>query len=149
MLGTGIPMAVGARLGAPQRDVVCVTGDGAAGFNIMEMQTAARENLNITVVVFAEGSWTLEEVNELIRYGKTFGTAQGDIRWDVVAQGLGCQGHYVDRLDDLEPALRRSRDYAGPSLVCLRTDHDANLALPPELMSRFFEVYNGPAKPAG
>lgn len=149
MLGTGIPMAIGAKLGAPDRTVVCVTGDGAAGFNIMEMQTAARENLDITVVVFAEGAWTLEEVNELLRYGRTFGTAQGETRWDVVAQGLGCHGEYVDRLGDLEPALRAARDHAGPSLVCLRTDHDANLALPVELMSRFFEVYNGPAKPAG
>src|SRR5262249_31979643 len=38
MLGTGIPSAIGAKLGAPDRDVVCVTGDGAAGFNFMEMQ---------------------------------------------------------------------------------------------------------------
>ena len=43
MLGTGIPSAIGAKLGAPEREVVCVTGDGAAGFNVMEMQTAARE----------------------------------------------------------------------------------------------------------
>lgn len=149
MLGTGIPMAIGAKLGAPERDVVCVTGDGAAGFNIMEMQTAARENLDITVIVFAEGSWTLEEVNELLRYGTTFGTAQGEIRWDIVAQGLGCHGQYVDRIEDLEPALRSAREHAGPSLVCLRTDHDANLALPAELIGRFFEVYQGPAKPAG
>lgn len=148
MLGTGIPLAVGAKLGAPERDVVCVTGDGAAGFNIMEMQTAARENLNITVIVFAEGFWTLEEVNELMRYGTTFGTAQGDIRWDIVAQGLGCQGHYVDQLPDLDTALRSSRSHAGPSLICLRTDHDANLRLPADLMSRFFEVYNGPTEPA-
>ena len=149
MLGTGIPMAIGAKLGAPDRTVVCVTGDGAAGFNMMEMQTAARENLDITVVVFAEGSWTLEEVNELMRYGTTFGTTQGEIRWDIVAQGLGCQGLYVDRLEDLQPALRAARGHAGPSVVCLRTDHDANLAMPAELISRFFEVYSGPAKPGG
>ena len=65
MLGTGIPSAIGAKIGAPERDVVCVTGDGAAGFNIMELQTAAREGVDLTVVVFAEGSWTMEEINEL------------------------------------------------------------------------------------
>ena len=43
MLGTGIPVAIGAKLGDPSREVVCVTGDGAAGFNVMELQTAARE----------------------------------------------------------------------------------------------------------
>ena len=148
MLGTGIPSAIGAKLGAPDREVVCVTGDGAAGFNFMELQTAAREGLDITVIVFAEGSWTMEEVNELQLYGTTFGTAQGEIRWDVVAQGLGCHGEYVERIEDLDGALQRSREHKGPSLVCVRTDHAANLAVPAEMMARFFEVYSGPAKPA-
>ncbi|MBX7430624.1 thiamine pyrophosphate-binding protein [Mycobacterium sp. Y57] len=147
MLGTGIPSAIGAKLGAPDRDVVCVTGDGAAGFNVMELQTAAREGVDITVVVFAEGSWTMEELNELQLYGTTFGTAQGEIRWDTVAQGLGCHGAYVDRIEDLDEALRGARDHKGPSLVCVRSDHAANLAIPAEMTARFFEVYSGPAKP--
>jgi acetolactate synthase-1/2/3 large subunit len=145
MLGTSIPMGVGAKLGAPLREVVCISGDGGAGFNIMEMQSAARENLALTTVVFAEGSWTMEEPNELALYGRTFGTAQGEIRWDLVAEGLGCHGEYVERLDDLDPALRRARDHDGPSLVCVRSDHDANLAVPQELAGRFYEVYAGPA----
>jgi acetolactate synthase-1/2/3 large subunit len=148
MLGTGIPSAIGAKLAAPEREVVCVTGDGAAGFNVMEMQTAAREGLAVTVVVFAEGSWTMEEPNELELYGRTFGTAQGEIRWDVVARGLGCHGEYVERIEQLEPALRRASEHDGPRLICLRTDHDANLAVPPEMLARFFEVYNGPAEAA-
>jgi acetolactate synthase-1/2/3 large subunit len=144
MLGTGIPSAIGAKLGAPDREVVCITGDGAAGFNIMEMQSAARENVALTTIVFAEGSWTMEEPNELALYGKTFGTSQGEIRWDLVAQGLGCHSEYVDRIEDLEPALRRAQAHDGPSLICLRTDHDANLAVPEDMMARFFEVYSGP-----
>jgi acetolactate synthase I/II/III large subunit len=144
MLGTGIPSAIGAKLGVPDREVVCITGDGAAGFNIMEMQSAAREKLAITTIVFAEGSWTMEEPNELALYGKTYGTAQGEIRWDLVAQGLGCHGQYVDRIEDLEPALRRAQEHDGPSLVCLRTDHAANRAVPEDMMARFFEVYSGP-----
>jgi acetolactate synthase-1/2/3 large subunit len=147
MLGTGIPSAIGSKLGAPDRDVVCITGDGAAGFNIMEMQSAAREDVAITTIVFAEGSWTMEEPNELALYGETFGTKQGEIRWDLVATGLGCHGEYVDRIEDLEPALHRARDHAGPSLVCVRSDHDANLAVPDEMVARFFEVYSGPATP--
>lgn len=147
MLGTGIPSAVGAKLGASDRDVVCVTGDGAAGFNFMELQTAAREGLDITVVVFAEGAWTMEELNELQLYGTTFGTAQGEIRWDIVAEGLGCESSYVDRIEDLDPALRAAKEHRGPSVVCIRTDHSANLAVPLEMVGRFFEVYTGPAKP--
>jgi acetolactate synthase-1/2/3 large subunit len=144
MLGTGIPSALGAKLGDPQRDVVCVTGDGAAGFNFMEMQSAAREGLKVTTVVFAEGSWTMEEPNERMRYGRTFGTEMGSIRWDVVGEGLGCEGAYVERLEDLEPALERAKASEGPCVVCLRTDRDANMAVPLNPLLRFGEVYQGP-----
>jgi acetolactate synthase-1/2/3 large subunit len=144
MLGTGIPSAIGAKLSSPDREVVCVTGDGAAGFNFMEMQSAAREGLRLTAIVFAEGSWTMEEPSELATYGRTFGTEMGNVRWDKVAEGLGCHGEYVERLADLEPALRRARASNGPSVVCVRTDRDANRAVPPEMFHRFFEVYQGP-----
>lgn len=145
MLGTGIPSAIGAKLSSPERDVVCVTGDGAAGFNFMEMQTAARENLKITTIVFAEGAWTMEEPNERMIYGRTFGTAMGTVRWDKVAEGLGCAGLYAERIEDVGPALVAARAADGPAVVCIRSDRDANLSIPQEMFGRFFEVYQGPA----
>ena len=144
MLGTGIPSAIGAKLSSPQREVVCVSGDGAAGFNFMEMQSAAREGVPLTVVVFAEGAWTMEEPSELAAYGRTFGTEMGTVRWDKVAEGLGCHGEYVEKLSDLERALSRARAVKGPAVVCVRTDREANRAVPPEMFHRFFEVYQGP-----
>ena len=144
MLGTGIPSAIGAKLGNPSREVVCVSGDGAAGFNFMEMQTAAREGLKVRVIVFAEGSWTMEEPNERRLWGKTFGTEMGTVRWDKVAEGLGCKSFYVDRMEDLEAALSGARAADGPAVICLKTNRDANLAIPGELGLRFGEVYQGP-----
>jgi len=144
MLGTGIPSAIGAKLGAPDREVVCVTGDGAAGFHFMEMQSAARERLDLTTIVFAEGSWTMEEPNERLLYGRTYGTAMGTVHWDTVADGLGCRGFYVEHLGDLVKALAAARAHDGPAVVCIRSDRDANLALPPDMLGRFVEVYQGP-----
>jgi acetolactate synthase-1/2/3 large subunit len=144
MLGTGIPSAIGAKLGDPERDVVCVTGDGAAGFHFMEMQSAAREGLAITTVVMAEGAWSMEEPNERMLYGRTFGTEMGAVRWDLVGEGLGCQGIYVERAEDLEPALARAKAHPGPTVVCMRTDKNANLATPADPLRRFVEVYQGP-----
>jgi len=146
MLGTGIPSANGAKLGAPERDVVCVTGDGAAGFNAMELQTAARENLDVTFVVMAESEWTMEIPNEMSRWGTTFGTATGEVRWDKVAEGLGCHAEYVDAIDALPGALARCKAHRGPGLVCVRTSKEANLAVPEDGVARFFEVYFGPSE---
>lgn len=144
MLGTGIPSALGAKLAEPTRDVVCVTGDGAAGFNFMEMQSAARERLRITTIVLAEGSWTMEEPSELIGYGRTFGTEMGEVRWDRVAEGLGCRGFYAAKPEELEPALAAARASDGPCVVCVRSDRGANMAVPQDAMLRFMEVYQGP-----
>jgi acetolactate synthase-1/2/3 large subunit len=144
MLGTGIPSAIGAKLAAPAREVVCVTGDGAAGFNIMEMQSAAREGLKVTTVVFAEGSWSMEEPNERMLYGRTFGTDMGKVRWDRVAAGLGCYGVYAETREEVTAALEHARTSAAPTLVCVKTDREANLSAPPELHMRFVEVYQGP-----
>jgi acetolactate synthase-1/2/3 large subunit len=145
MLGTGIPSAVGAKLGATAREVVCVTGDGAAGFNVMELQTAAREGLKLAVVVLAEGQWSMEIPNGTMRWGKTFGTAMGATDWAKVAEGLGCKGETVGSIGELAPALERARAHRGLSLVCVRTSVEANVAVPPAILGRFFEVYFGPA----
>jgi acetolactate synthase-1/2/3 large subunit len=145
MLGAGIPSAIGAKLAAPSREIVCVTGDGAAGFNAMELQTAAREKLKITFVVMAESEWTMEIPNEMKLYGKTFGTGMGEVRWDKVAEGLGCHGESVDSIEALPAALARCKSHDGPSLVCVRTSKEANLAIPESGIARFFEVYFGPS----
>jgi len=144
MLGTGIPSAIGAKLGNPAREVVCVSGDGAAGFNFMEMQSAAREGLKLRTVVFAEGAWTMEEPNERMRYGRTFGTEMGPVRWDRVGEGLGCKPFYAERMEDVEAALKGAKAADGPAVVCLKTNKDANAAIPMELGIRFAEVYQGP-----
>jgi acetolactate synthase I/II/III large subunit len=144
MLGIGIPSSIGAKLGNPDRDVVCVSGDGAAGFRCMELQSAVREGAKVTIVVFSEGSWTMEVPNEQMRYGKTFGTEMGPIRWDKMAEGLGCAGFFVDAMADLETTLIAARKTAGPALVFVRTDMMANMSVPPLVGRRFGEVYNGP-----
>jgi acetolactate synthase-1/2/3 large subunit len=121
-----------------------VTGDGAAGFHAMELQSAARENVKLTVVVFAEGSWTMEVPNEQMLYGRTFGTEMGTVRWDRVAEGLGCSGFYVDSAGGLDGALAAARSAPGPALVCVKTDRSANLSIPAPIARRFGEVYQGP-----
>jgi acetolactate synthase-1/2/3 large subunit len=86
----------------------------------------------------------MEVLNEQARYGRTFGTEMGAVRWDRVAEGLGAAGFYVDRAEDLPGALAGARKHPGPAVVCARTDRQANLALPPALLGRFVEVYQGP-----
>lgn len=147
MLGFGIPAGIGGRLGNPNRESVVLTGDGAAGYHVMEMQTAAREKIKVTTVVFADGQWSMERINASERWGRTFGTAIGPIRWDKVADGLGCRGIYAETVEELAQALTEAKQGDGPTLIQARTDADANtFTLPPDLKTRFLEVYLGPGK---
>ena len=131
MLGIGIPSAIGAKLGNPDREVVCVTGDGAAGFHCMELQSAAREGAKITVVVFAEGSWSMEVPNEQMllreepsvpRWARSGGT-----RWPRASAAPASTSTH-GRPGGLP--WPRPATAPGPALVCVRTDRAANMAVP-------------------
>lgn len=143
-LGTGIPQAIGAKLANPDKDVYVINGDGAAGFNIMELETAVREKIKITVLVHAERSWCMEEVTQIMEFGdpsKVVGCAQHPVRWDKIAEGIGCHGEYVERIDDLPDAIKRAKDSELPALVHVATDKPSNLM--PPAADLFGVVYSG------
>ncbi|MCC6300252.1 MAG: thiamine pyrophosphate-binding protein [Anaerolineales bacterium] len=129
-LGTGIPFAIGAKLAAPERPVYCITGDGAAGFNIMEMETALRERANIVVLVAVDDGWGME------RSAHNFGgiapenhqgvDLSGEMRYDIIAQGLGCYGEKVDSVDVLPAALQRAVDSGKPAVLHVTIDPAIN-----------------------
>ena len=129
-LGTGIPFAIGAKLAAPERPVYCITGDGAAGFNIMEMETAVRENAPIIVLVAVDDGWGME------RSAHNFGgipteqqqgvNLSGETRYDLIAQGLGCYAEKVDAVEDLPASLQRAVDSGKPALLHVTVDSAIN-----------------------
>ena len=145
-LGTGIPSAIGAKLAAPEKDVYLITGDGAAGFNFMEMATAALEKVKITAIIHAEEHWCMEEIEQLAFFegdaSKVISCQQYPIRWDKAAESMGCYGEFVDKAEDLVPAFERAKNHELPAVVCVKTDFYANLI--PPMADRFMEVYEGP-----
>ncbi len=146
-LGTGIPCAIGAKLANPEKEVYVITGDGAAGFNFMEMETAAREKAKITVIVHAEEHWCMEEIEQLAFFegdaSKVIACRQYPVRWDKMAEAMGCHGEYVEKPEELVAAFERAKNHELPAVVCVKTDFYANLV--PPIADRFMEVYEGPA----
>jgi len=134
VLGSGIPVALGAKLADPGREVVCVTGEDAAEQSIMEMQSAAREGMKITTVVFAERAHAAEPRPGRNARDVAFDGESDVVRWDIIAEGLGCRGVCASAFDQLEPALQSARLSPGPNVVCVVIDRDANIALPPGVL---------------
>jgi acetolactate synthase-1/2/3 large subunit len=134
-LGTGLPYAIGAKLAAPNRPVYLVSGDGAIGFNIQELETARRYGANIVVVISCDQGWGMERSSQL--FAQIGGMVECDFypeaRYDLVAEAFGCQGELVDRPDQLRPALKRAVESGKPALIQVMVDPMNNLA-PPGLL---------------
>jgi len=121
-MGVGLPFGVGAKAAKPDKQVVVVHGDGSFGLNAMELDTAVRHNLPITVVISLNGGWTGDPD------GSKPGRDLGYTRFDKMAESLGCHGEYVENPDDIRPALDRARkanEEGKVALVNVKTDFTA------------------------
>jgi len=117
MLGSAVPVAMAAKLAKPDSRVFCITGDGAFGFNAMEIDTAVRLGLNIVVLLGNDAAWGIDKNIQVGIYGKAVVTDLAPSRYDLVAQGLGAYGELVERPEDIEPALDRALNVGRPALL--------------------------------
>lgn len=108
MLGQALPAAIAAKLARPASRVFCIIGDGAFGFNAMELDTAVRHGLDVVVLLGNDAAWGIDKNIQLGLYGKAVITDLAPTRYDVVAQGLGAHGEWVERPEQLAPALERA-----------------------------------------
>ena len=129
-LGTGLPFALGAKLAAPERSVVCITGDGALGFHVMELETALRANTPLVVIVAVDDAWGMEKTAFNVAGLRPEQYVDIDIRpgvrYDLIAQALGCHGEKVDELDQLLPALQRAVESGKPAVIHVVVDPVVN-----------------------
>lgn len=141
-LGTGLPYAIGAKLAAPDRPVYLISGDGALGFNIQELETARRYNVPIVVIVACDKGWGMERSSQLFAQigGMVETELHPGVRYDQVAQALGCYGEKVEALEEFAPALERASESGIPALIQVMVEPSANLA-PPGLMEFGNMVY--------
>jgi thiamine pyrophosphate-dependent acetolactate synthase large subunit-like protein len=124
-MGVGLPFGVGAKIAKPDTQVIVVHGDGSFGLNAMELDTAVRHKAPILVVISLNGGWTADPKRE--KPGRDLGYT----RYDKMAEGLGCYGEYVERPQDIRPALERAQarvDEGMVAVVNVKTDYRARYA---------------------
>jgi acetolactate synthase I/II/III large subunit len=117
MLGSALPTAIAAKLAYPDSHVVMLTGDGAFGFNAMEFDTAVRHRLPVVAILGNDAAWGIDRQIQLGLYGRPVATDLLQSHYEMVAQGLGGHGEYVEHPEDLTPALERAFASGKPALV--------------------------------
>ena len=104
-IGLATPFAIGAAMAAPGRQVVAATGDGAFGFSAMEIDTAARHQIPMMIIVSNNGSWSIEVRDQKERFGKAIGTELQFADYAAMARGFGLKAWRIEGEDGIAPAL--------------------------------------------
>jgi acetolactate synthase-1/2/3 large subunit len=134
-LGTGLPYSIGAKLAHPDRPVYCLSGDGSVMFNIQELETAARLNVPIVVIVANDTAYGMIKAGQKAMCDSRFlGVDFTDTRYDKVAEAMGCYGERVTNPEEITPALERAVASGKPALLDVVIDCEVNLE-PPDFIT--------------
>ncbi|HEX2654255.1 MAG TPA: acetolactate synthase large subunit [Xanthobacteraceae bacterium] len=124
-IGIGLPLAIGAAIACPDRRVVCLEGDGSGMYTVQSLWTQARENLNITNVIFANRSYAILR-HELTNVGAQnvgrkaldmLDLGRPDLDWVALARGMGVPATRVETMDEFNKHFAESVTQQGPSLI--------------------------------
>lgn len=127
-IGIALPLAVGAAVACPGRQVLCLTADGSAMYTLQALWTMAREGLQVTTVVFANRSYAVLK-REFLYLGvgepgpralDMFEIGRPDLDWVQLAKGMGVPGTRISSLGGFAKTLREGFESDGPMLIEVR-----------------------------
>jgi acetolactate synthase I/II/III large subunit len=128
-LGWAFPAAIGASLAAPDRRVVCLSGDGGIGYHLMELETALRCGARVAVVVLDNRSLAFEYHDQRYLFNDRIVPAVNDfldVDYAAVARAMGAGGIRVSDPSDVGPAIREAVKADGPVLVDVLIDKEVH-----------------------
>ena len=125
-MGYGLPAAIAAKLRYPDRDVICLAGDGCLQMTIQEMGTAAQEGANIVVLVADNGIYGTIRMHQERKYpGRVSGTDMASPDFAALARAYGGHGETVTKTADFAAAFARAEAAKCPAVIELKLDAEA------------------------
>ena len=126
-LGWAFPAALGAQLAAPDRQVVCVIGDGGFGYHIGDLETALRLQLPVVVIVLNNQTLAFEEHVQNLLYGHVVPEVNSfhDVDYGLVARSFGARGARVTNTAEFSRALSDALERRGPTVIDAVIDREA------------------------
>ncbi|MCG7326884.1 thiamine pyrophosphate-binding protein [Achromobacter sp. ACRQX] len=122
-MGYGVPAAIAAKLRHPDRQVICLAGDGCFLMTSQELATVKQHQLGIVFIVFNNGMYGTIRMHQEVHYpGRTIGTDLCNPDFVAYAQSFGVTAERVDTHEAFGPALARALDGGSPYLIELSLD---------------------------
>jgi pyruvate dehydrogenase (quinone) len=129
-MANAMPQAIGAKLAAPDRQVVALCGDGGLTMLMGELLTAAGLDIAVKLMVFNNSTLGMVRAEMEVAGYPPFGTDVHNPDFGALATAAGLHGERVERVEQIRPALARALAHDGPALIDFVTDPRA-LAMPP------------------
>ena len=128
-MGWSYPAALGAKLAAPEKQVVAVVGDGDFLMTMQEMATAKEYGIGVVAVLLNNYGWYSIRDLQMAEFGEDRGFG---VDWDAakspdfvaIARGFGLHAESVDDPDEIQAAVGRALTQDGPSLVEVKVARD-------------------------
>jgi acetolactate synthase-1/2/3 large subunit len=127
-MGFGLPAAIGAQVAAPDRTVVCVSGDGSLLMNIQELVTARAEGLPVKILLVDDGALGMvRQQQDLFWDGRRQDVDLGPgPDWPALAQACGWSAARIEDAGGLAEAIDWLVDADGPALLDVAVDPDSD-----------------------
>ena len=125
-MGYGLGACIGAQVGNPDKVCINIAGDGCFRMNMQELATASRYNIPIVQVIINNHVLGMVRQWQTLFYEKRYSQTVLDDNVDFckVAEGLGCEAILVDKVEDVEPALRKAIELKKPVVLNVLIEKD-------------------------
>lgn len=125
-MGYGLPAAIAAKLAAPDREVVAITGDGCFQMTGQELATAVQFGIALPIIVANNATLgTIRAAQERTYPGRPIATRLVNPDFAALARTYGAEGERADSLDAFKEILARARTSNGPYMIELLIDREA------------------------
>lgn len=126
-MGIAIPGAVAAKLVAPDKKVVAVTGDGGFMMNCQELETALRSGTPFVTIIFNDGGYGLIEWKQINHYGHSTHIKFGNPDFVKLAESMGLIGYRIESTTDFVPTLKEALNQDVPVVIDCPVDYRENM----------------------
>jgi len=126
-MGIALPGAIAAKLVAPNRKVVAVTGDGGFMMNCQELETALRINTPFVTIIFNDGGYGLIEWKQFNHFGESSFIKFGNPDFVKFAESMGLKGYRINASTDFIPILKEALAQDVPAIIDCPVDYRENL----------------------
>lgn len=121
-MSQGFPLAMGAKLAMPDRQVLTFEGDGGFAMVLQDLETAAREDIPVKIVVLNNDAFMSHAIRQSDRYGRFVGTKHTNPPLDQIAEAFGLRGIAARSDDEVDDAVADLLAADGPALLDVHVD---------------------------